>query len=112
MRRVWFVCVCLCLVSCGSKQYGHQTFPASGKVLVNGQPAEGVEVGLRPVGDMGGSPYVPQGVTDEEGRFQLTTYVQDDGAPVGEYQVELSWPTFRRKTGNGPDRLGDKYAKA
>ena len=111
MRRIWCVCLCLCLTSCGGKDYPHQTYPVAGQVLVNGKPAEGVEVTFRSFGDMGAEPYAPQGVTDREGRFTLTTYVQEDGAPAGSYQVGLTWPTYRRKTGNGPDRLGGKFEK-
>jgi hypothetical protein len=111
MRRFLYPCVFLCLASCGGIKHPHKTYPVSGQVLVNGQPAKGVEVGLHPQGDMGGNPYFPMALTDEEGKFLLTTYEGDDGAPSGDYQVELTWPTYRKKLGNGPDRLGGKYAK-
>lgn len=112
MRRFLCLCACLSLTSCGGPEYGHKTFPTSGQVLVNGQPAAGVEVGFHPLGDMGGKPFMPMAVTDEDGNYRMTTYIMDDGAPVGEYQIELTWPTYRKKLGNGPDRLGGKFAKA
>ncbi len=111
MRRFFLLCACLCLTSCGSTEYGHKTYPTSGQVLINGQPAAGVEVGFRFQGDTEGKPFAPMAVTDEEGKYVMTTYIMEDGAPVGDYRVELTWPTFRKKLGNGPDRLGGKYAK-
>jgi hypothetical protein len=111
MRRILCLCACLCLTSCGGAAYDHKTYLTSGQVLVNGQPAEKVEVGFHPQGDMDGKPFFPVAVTDGEGKFFMTTYIADDGAPVGDYQVELTWPTYIRKTGNGPDRLGGKFAK-
>jgi hypothetical protein len=33
---------------------------------------------------------VCDGRTDEDGRFQLTTYARFDGAPVGEYVITIS----------------------
>jgi hypothetical protein len=111
MRRICVLSFCLCLAACGGRTHPHRTFLTSGQVLVNGQPAAGAEVSFHPQGDMGGNPYFPIALTNDEGKFILTTYEGEDGAPAGEYQVDITWPTFRRKLANGPDRLGGKYAK-
>lgn len=67
--------------------------PAGGKVTVGGQPAAGVLVVLYPAP---GTPAAlagvkPSGTTGEDGSFQLSTYEQNDGAPVGDYAVTMRW---------------------
>ncbi|HMC90609.1 MAG TPA: hypothetical protein VKI17_13725 [Gemmataceae bacterium] len=110
MRRLWVLGLCLCLISCSSKKYGdHPPYPTSGQVLVNGQPAKEAVVILYHRGNWGERSIVPQGWTDEEGRFVLSTYDVNDGAPAGDYQVEIFWPAYRRKD-MGPDKLGEKFA--
>ncbi len=109
--RYWCgLCLCLVLTSCANKKYGdHPPYPASGQVLVNGQPAKDAMVVLHHVEDWGERSRVPMGLTDEEGRFVLETYDVKDGAPAGDYQVEITWPAWRRKT-IGPDKLGGKFS--
>ena len=56
----------------------------------------------------------PRGVTDAEGRFQLRTYHDGDGAPAGEYTVTLYWPAPYRPNVPvsdqlPPDRLGERF---
>ena len=61
-----------------------ELFPASFKVVQEGQPVAGVTVNL--FTDTHGFPV--SGVSDEMGVVNLTTYNQDyQGAPVGEYRV-------------------------
>jgi hypothetical protein len=79
------------------------TFPVEGRVLIAGQPAEGVQVFLHPLdpsqrGD-------PRGVTDGEGRFHLRTYHDGDGAPAGEYVVTVYWPDAGAPNAAGEDQL-------
>ena len=67
--------------------------PAGGKVSVKSQPAAGVFLVLHPAP---GSPaaradVLPSATTEADGSFQLSTYDQNDGAPVGEYVVTLQW---------------------
>jgi hypothetical protein len=88
------------------------TFPVEGKVLVRGKPAEGVQVFLHPrdASQQG----KPRGTTDAEGRFQLRTYHDGDGAPAGEYAVTLYWPgPYNPKVAVDdqlpPDRLGERF---
>jgi hypothetical protein len=49
-------------------------------VLLDGEPVEGVSVVFR----QSGLSMVASGKTDEDGFFQLSTYGNFDGAPVGE----------------------------
>ena len=67
-------------------------FPAKGQLLVDGKAAKGAFVYLWPdgIGDM--DAYCPNGQTDDNGAFVLSTYDSDDGAPAGEYAVTVEWP--------------------
>jgi hypothetical protein len=113
MKHLWCLCLCLCVASCGSNKYGdHPPFPVSGQLLVNGQPAEGAAVVLRHKEDWGEKTIVPIGWTDEDGRFTLSTYGVKDGAPAGDYKVEIAWPAYRKGRNIGPDKLGGKYTDA
>jgi hypothetical protein len=77
------------LSGCGSSdQFG--TFSAEGTVTLNGKPLSDAHVWLMPKQKN----YLeaelvvrPQGRTGRDGKFVLTTYLQDDGAPEGEYDA-------------------------
>lgn len=81
-------------VGCSPKQEKIETFPVSGQVIYDGQPAAGVQVFLYPMGAPAVPlvPVQPHGTTDSEGRFKLSTYGEDDGAAAGSYRVVLFWP--------------------
>jgi hypothetical protein len=112
MRRLGALCLCLALTSCAGNRYGgHPPYPTSGQLLVNGQPAAEARVVFHHRGDWGEKSIVPQAWTDESGRFVLSTYDVQDGAPAGDYQVVVEWPAYRRGKNIGPDQLGGKYAK-
>lgn len=68
------------------------TYPVKGVILVDGKPAKDVKITFHPVQDMGDKPVIPSGSTNEQGEFQLSTFVTDDGAPAGEYDVTIVWP--------------------
>jgi len=110
MRRLLCCCISLCALSCGGNQYGdHPPHPVSGQLLINGEPAEGATVRLFHLGTWGEKTIVPQATTGKDGRFNLSTYGMDDGAPVGEYQVEINWPAYEHGKNIGPNRLGRKF---
>ena len=111
MRRILALCCCLCLVSCGPDKYGgHPPFPTTGVVLVNGQPAADALVVFHHLEDWGTRSIVPQAWTDSDGRFVLSTYAMEDGAPAGDYRVVVEWPAYHSGRNIGPDRLGGKFA--
>ena len=111
MRRFGVLCCCLCLAACTNPYGDHPPYPTTGQVLVNGQPAVGARVVFHHLGDWGEKSIVPQAETKEDGRFTLTTYNVDDGAPAGDYQVAVVWPAYRLGRNIGPDRLLGKFAK-
>jgi hypothetical protein len=71
-----------------------------GQILVDGQPAAQAQVLFRPA-EGGNNDPQPTGQTDDQGYFHLTSYVNGDGAPVGDYLVTVTW--FRVYGGNGQE---------
>lgn len=64
--------------------------PVRGRVLVDGQPAAHAQVLFHPA-ESPTEELRPSGQTDEQGYFNLTSYVNSDGAPEGSYAVTVSW---------------------
>lgn len=65
--------------------------PVEGVVTYEGQPADEAQVAFHPVDTAAAPANRPLGITDEQGRFRLTTLAADDGAPVGRYKVTVTW---------------------
>jgi len=91
-----------------------KVYPVKGKILVNGAPAKECQISFhRASGGDPAFPVTPNGLTDENGEFQLTSFHANDGAPEGEYVVTIEW---RERSGlakadfDGPDQLGGAYA--
>jgi hypothetical protein len=96
--------------------------PALGEVRSAGRPAPGVHITLYPTPETQSrvGALRPHAQADGSGKFTLGTYVQDDGAPQGEWLVTLTWPDDRLSPAvrdeilaNGdalPDRLQGRYA--
>ena len=87
--------------------------PVSGRVLLDQKPVEGALVLFHATSDV---PQVtrPQGSTDREGRFQLTSMELNDGAHPGEYAItvvlrELQ-PDGDEMVRNGRNLLPARYA--
>lgn len=101
-------CLPLC-AGCG-EDWQAETYPAHGRIAINGEPPAGAIVELRSVH---AQPDVrdsrPWGVVDAEGRFVLSTYEAGDGAPRGEYKVIIRWPPDVTQPSLA-DRLGGAYA--
>jgi hypothetical protein len=91
-----FIAIAFVAMACTSGCSGdgrYETHPASGSVTRNGQPIEGVEIVFFARGESNQLKEVPtpQGKTDAEGRFRLSTYIPGDGAPAGVYGVAAVW---------------------
>lgn len=88
-------------------------FPVSGKVEVDGEPAEGALVVFHPVTELPGE-LRPSGETGADGTFALSTYDSGDGAPTGEYRVTIVIPVTPAGPNPdpdlAPDRLRGRYA--
>ena len=106
--------VMLAIPGCGDGRLSCQ--PVRGELFINGQPAHGAKVYFFPVdAPKDQRANCPIGQVDEAGQFALTTYIEGDGAPTGEYIVCFEWPNKHALKGTfeGSDRLEGKfYSKA
>ncbi|MEO2032891.1 MAG: carboxypeptidase-like regulatory domain-containing protein [Planctomycetaceae bacterium] len=87
-----------CLVShgCGSDRPAppnqKKVVPVSGVVTVDGVAVPRVRVKLNPKqGRDSANPTSSTAITDDEGRFAVTTYYAGDGAPPGEYALTFTY---------------------
>ena len=74
------------LTGCGGGADRPAMVPVSGTVNYNGSPVEGATVTFA----AGTSARSSSGVSDSSGKFKLTTFDSNDGAPVGEYVVTIA----------------------
>jgi hypothetical protein len=99
----------LALPACGKGRKA--CYPVRGCILVDGKPAPDAIVMFHPAFD-DPDRVMPIGQAGADGNFALSSYVQGDGAPVGEYIVTVEW---RERSGllknnfEGPDRLKGRY---
>ncbi len=106
----------LCLsIGCNNDPLGLQ--PVTGSVTVDGKPAAGVRLVFCPVtASEGAMKQRPLGITDEQGKYSLTTFVLGDGAPAGEYKISATWLSASKQAvvdergSVGTDRFMNKYA--
>jgi hypothetical protein len=105
-----FLLLALIVTGCSGQDWRAELLPLSGKLLINGQPHEGIYVILVSTGghvDIRESR--PWGVTDHEGNYQLTTYERGDGGPHGDFSVTVRWPVVRHRV-DSEDRLFEKFS--
>jgi len=101
------------LAGCGDGKL--PLYTVTGTILVDGQPADGAMIILCPLETA--SPELqrerPFGTTGPDGKFELTTFLQNDGVPVGEYKVLVQWvppgAPYDERAGGGTDRLRGRY---
>lgn len=70
---------------CGKKEV--PVFPVRGTLTIGNQPAPGIQLVFVSTTEPEGER--PHATTGEDGTFQLTTRMLNDGAPAGEYKVQL-----------------------
>jgi hypothetical protein len=110
--RMLAVVAGLLLYGCSGSNGRPTTYPVSGQVFVNDQPAAGAMVELHAVGgDPKEKNLCPHALVAADGTFRLTTFQTNDGAPAGTYAVTVKWPG-PPKPGHeqGTDRLQGRYA--
>lgn len=100
----------LAATGCGEDR--PKLYPATGQLFVSGKAAPGAVVSLHPVDgkDFDRRGARPRGRVRENGTFALSTYETNDGAPVGEYRVCVTWFGSVEDPETARDRLGLKFA--
>jgi hypothetical protein len=119
MLRFAFVFAAISALVCGCSGPGGPAkkvcYPVKGQLLVQGKPAEGALLIFRPKEDSdpaGWSAGFPHATAGADGKFEVATYGDNDGAPAGDYVVLVSWvaPNPQNEEASGPDRLGGRYS--
>lgn len=93
-----------------------KTTRVAGKVLVNGVPADGVHIYLVPI--EGQSRIRPYAQSKSDGTFAISTNIDGDGAPPGEYKLTMRWiennsfkkPQIVRQRRSETDLFKGRYA--
>jgi len=126
MRRcLSFAGLCIILAGCNETLSNEErlklmvpdakaTVPVSGNVTVDGAPVKDLFVFLIPKGEKAPKGEFPASRAQcrDDGSFEITTYLEADGAPKGDYVVTFEWLKFRQ-TGSswvGPDKLNGRYS--
>lgn len=120
LRMLMLLSAATCAIGCGEK--GPELYPVKGEVFVQGKPAVGAMVILRPKtppteDNVLSKAGFPRARVDENGAFEMSTLANSDGAPPGEYGVLITWfPPPAEDDGDGDagplshiDRLGGRY---
>ncbi|HEY2414224.1 MAG TPA: hypothetical protein VGI40_18415 [Pirellulaceae bacterium] len=89
-------------------------YPVKGQLLVQGKPAEGALLIFQPKENADSGEWsagYPHATAQADGKFEVSTYGDNDGAPAGDYVVLVSWetPNPQNEEASGPDRLRGRY---
>ncbi len=89
-RSALFLIVLCPLAGCGGDGRP-DLVEVTGTVTLNGEPLEGALVSFEPLATGEDKEYQrpSRGETNAQGEFRLTTYVPDDGVPIGKYRVAV-----------------------
>lgn len=95
----------LLLAGCGSRPKHVPVHSARGQILFEGQPTPNAFIALHPLDNPDKDVPHPTAYADAEGRFALSTYGANDGAPAGEYAVTVVWwaPASAKNVQEGDD---------
>jgi hypothetical protein len=92
--------------ACSSGPKRPSTIKVSGKVTMNGTPVPGATVSFQPVA-AGGRAAV--GITDDAGKYVLTSFEAGDGAVAGDYGVAIVKNETAAATGSSANANSDDY---
>jgi hypothetical protein len=102
----WLLVALLAACGCSSSS-GPKLAPVSGVVRYKGQPIKDIAVVFHaPEG------LLASGITDAEGKFQLSTISPGDGAPVGEQQVTFVYKDPTENVDPPPSPIPLRYRTA
>lgn len=87
-RQTTLVLVLMALGCSGAQDPRRRVAPVTGRILFHGKPVVDAQVTFHPTG----APRQAIGKTDDAGRFQLSTWGRQDGAPLGDHVVTVTQP--------------------
>jgi len=79
------------VVGCSSTPTNKPVFPTHGRLMYEGKPMGKATIIFTPVNEADRD-LQSHALTDADGYFTLSSYVNADGAPAGEYIVAINWP--------------------
>jgi hypothetical protein len=90
-------------------------YPVKGELFVKDKPAAGALITFRPQQDNDPASWsagFPRANVGPDGKFEVSTYGENDGAPAGDYTLGISWilPNPQNEEESLPDKLGGRYA--
>lgn len=83
------------------------TYPVTGSLHIDGQPAAGTMIKFYDPQNRG---RMPAATVRADGTFSASFYTSEDGAPTGEYQLLVLWMTPPPGGGLPVDRLQGRFA--
>lgn len=113
MRRGTWAVLVVAWAGCAGEKTGTPTHPVEGRVEFQGKAASGAFIVFHPASGQGET-VRPTGKVGEDGKFQLTTFDDHDGAPAGEYAVTVEWYRLVNKGADwqrGPNVIPPRYGK-
>ena len=84
--RIYVTFAFAALGACAGCGGGPKTYKVDGIVTLDGKPLAGATVAFMPQAEDG---HLARGLTDQDGKFQLSTFGTNDGAVRGEYKVTV-----------------------
>ena len=104
--RIYVIFGFAALGACAGCGGGPKTYKVDGVVILDGKPLAGATVAFMPQAQDG---HLARGLTDQDGKFQLSTFGTNDGAVRGEYKVTV---IKEGTSGAAPDLSAQKDMKA
>lgn len=104
----------LVLSGCGAQSDRLPVQPVSGTVTFKGKPLSNALVAFHPVDNSDPRATACRATSDANGKFTLSTYDANDGAPAGEYKVTVECYKLKGSGTSlepGPNFLPVKYSR-
>ena len=110
-RATWLILFLTIVCGCAKENVVIPTHKISGRVLYDNKAAEGVAIYLGPIEapSVPDIPANPHGITGKDGRFSISTFGENDGAPPGKYKLMMIWIDSDSKLESRPDRFFGWY---
>lgn len=102
-----------CLTAMGCDAAPPPAIPVTGKVFVDGSPADRAVVGFYSALPLQSRTPLATAISEADGTYRPSTYASGDGVPPGDYVVTVAWPRYVEFDGQqiaSDDRLQGKYA--